>query len=524
MGNWKTLPSSMDYADRLRKSSNPIERRSLLLGTTVDTECPVLLDRNLLPEHGLMIGAPGSAKTSLGLMPLMMQLIRGDDGTVIVLDLKGDDALFHTAELEAERTGREFKWFTNRTGYSSYVFNPFAQPYLNTLSLRDVTGFFVSMLNLFHGADYGRAYFSIMARTLLMEALSWSQTGESDYQKSGQRKDLGPIKSFSDLYEYITRITESSDRFRPAEHLAFVIKNLAGMPQLNFCSSNDNQDTAVDNEIRMSDAVAEKQVLYFYLSAVNDAYTLSEIARMVVYSAIQAADSHRIATGAVPAIYLLCDEAQHLIANNIRNVLAQARSFGLGCIFAMQSLSQLNQPGGVDLRELMLNCTVFKQFWATRDPFERDYISKISGEVAYVSASWDQRRHTVLGGLFGREFVAARGDDQDRLVSISEQVGPRLTAQDIDNFGRLSNVSITAIQRNSGFSCYDGAFPVRTEWAMPESEYKRRSLKMAWPEKTNATVVVDPEWDFERKLIEYQVKATEVEKEAGMQRLDSLFG
>jgi hypothetical protein len=55
-----------------------------------------------------------------------------------------------------------------------------------------------------------------------------------------------------------------------------------------------------------------------------------------------------------------------------------------------------------------------------------------------------------------------------------------------------------AIHRNEGYSCYDGAFPVVTPWAMSKEEYTRRSHEIPWPEVSGETIVVTPDWDPER--------------------------
>lgn len=513
----------LDYADRLRKSSNPTERRSVLLGTSAVHEYPVLLDKKLLNEHMLITGATGAGKTSLGLIPLITQLIRGGDGTVIVLDLKGDDAMFHTARIEAEQAGREFKWFTNRTGYSTHVFNPFAQRCLGALRITEVVGYFVAMLNLFHGSDYGRAYFSIMARSLLQTA--FQQSKGLDASPQHRRATSPPIDTFADLYDHIRRITRKSDDFRAAEHLAFVIKNLADFPQLNMGNEGGEASSqALDHAIQMPEAVEKKQVLYFYLSASYDMYSLAEMARMVIYATIQAAVEHKRALGKTPQVYLVCDEAQLVIAQNISNVLAQARSFGIGCIFALQSLSQLSPPGGADLRDLVLNCTATKQFWGTRDPNDKEYISKISGEVAYYSASWEQSRQRVLWGEFGRQFAVPRQLEGLPQIGITEEVGPRLTSEAIDKWCRQDNVSITAIQRNSGYSCYDGAFPLRTDWIMSEAEYGRRSHDMPWPVGDARTISVASQWNMSRQDPVTIAKAMEVDKAAGLEQMRLLSG
>ena len=79
-------------------------------------------------------------------------------------------------------------------------------------------------------------------------------------------------------------------------------------------------------------------------------------------------------------------------------------------------------------------------------------------------------------------------------IHINEEVGPRLTSQDIDDYSRDRNVSIVAIERNAGFSCFQGAFPVRMDWPMTHAEYRRRNEEMPWPPKTDETIEVQTVW------------------------------
>ena len=57
-----------------------------------------------------------------------MQNHRESDDPVVIVDCKGDMALFNSTRDEAERAGRKFRWFTNRLGHSTYVFNPLSEP------------------------------------------------------------------------------------------------------------------------------------------------------------------------------------------------------------------------------------------------------------------------------------------------------------------------------------------------------------------------------------------------------------
>lgn len=95
------------------------ERSHLWLGTVPRYDYPVLLDLDVLREHAHILGDSGSGKTALGLAPLVAQLIRRGDCSVIILDLKGDRPLFQSLLIEAAHArGPDggplpCKWFTN---------------------------------------------------------------------------------------------------------------------------------------------------------------------------------------------------------------------------------------------------------------------------------------------------------------------------------------------------------------------------------------------------------------------------
>ena len=159
------------YVNRLLQSANPTERDSVYYGYTLHHQYPVLVPIELLFEHVHVLGAPGTAKTALGMSPLTAQLIRRNDGPVVVFDLKGDMALFNAVRWEAENAGRTFKWFTNKPYRSTYIFNPWRQSYLERLTLQEILGLFLLSLNMHHGDDYGRAFFGMKARSLFQDAL-----------------------------------------------------------------------------------------------------------------------------------------------------------------------------------------------------------------------------------------------------------------------------------------------------------------------------------------------------------------
>ena len=94
--------------DRILNSRDSLEREHILLGRSIFGDYPVLLHRELLHQHAHLVGDSGSRKTSLGIAPLIAQLIAGQQCSVVVLDLKGDRALFETARLEATHSRLSF--------------------------------------------------------------------------------------------------------------------------------------------------------------------------------------------------------------------------------------------------------------------------------------------------------------------------------------------------------------------------------------------------------------------------------
>ena len=518
----QTESSARDgYEARLLASQNPNEQRSIILGRSLHHEYPVMFPTDFLFEHMHVVGPTGAGKTALSLIPLTKSLIRRNDGPVVVIDAKGDDAFFHTTRLEAEAAGRGFKWLTNRPNCSTYVFNPFLQEHLKGLTLQEIVGFFISSLNLYHGEDYGRAWFGMSARMLLQEAIKRS-LGKSTSRQRVNRFE--PIRSFQELEPILRDIARTHDEFSAAQQLCFVIESLADFEQLNFGAQGANKN-AIKHAIHMPEVIEEKQVVYFSLAGAMDIASVAQIGRLALHSALAAAMAHSDRHGQPPRVYVVCDEAQIMIAQNIAHVLAQARSYGVACILAHQTMSQLNPPGGVDLRQLVLNCTAVKQFWDARDPVTREYISSISGEVGYFNASWNQLKPRVMAGEFGREFAST--DNGPIQVQIKEEVGPRLSSQDIEDYGRDPNVSIVAIHRSQGLSAFQGAFPVVTDWAMSKREHEIRShetpwprsketmdVATAWPENTDETIIAKP-----NPMTDEEVKQTQNELDDAWEKL-----
>ena len=459
------------YIERLRNSRNSIERAANIIGFHRTFGFPILADTNLYFEHQHVLGATGIGKTALSVTTDLIQLIRRGDGPVIVVDCKGDRALFETARLESARAGRKFKWFTNKPYRSTYIFNPLAHLSSPQFALPEVLGVLLQSFNMFHGEEYARAYFGKAVRILLRAAYlatTRERVNRRGYDPHASGYSAERIESFWDLDDILQDLAADNREYEAAKHLTMLVQSLCDFDQLNLTASRDPNEPAVHHAISMPEVIREKQVVYFYLVGTMDQASVGEIARLALFATNSAAVQYRDQTSKRPRIYFIADEAQCLLAKNVETVLQQARDSGIGFLLAHQSLSQLNLPGGIDLTPQVMNSTCIKRYHSARDAAAQKYISEISGTTKYYSRSWRQFKYRVVNGLVGSRYACTDADDVKR-IDISEQLGPRLEPEDIRDINRDINQSIVIFERNSGYSQYLGAFPMVTEWPMPRA-------------------------------------------------------
>lgn len=514
------------YVDRMRSSDHisrdPVtgqkneEKRHLFLGVEPVAHHPVLLDTRILSEHAYIVGESGSGKTSMGVMPIVLQLIRGDSAgadephkftrakiqvshqcescgatakiwgpartqlfkcpkcdtqmkvnfadaamrnpedpppPMIIIDLKGDAGLFHTVREEAEaRAPGSFRWFTPEKGFSSHVFNPFDDLATADRSLQQICELFLESLGLAHGDGYGRSYFTRQNRVALLEAL----------------KSEPPPRSFEDLMQRLVEL----QRLRPEEfsdiaELTSTIRVLMEYPQLAL----QHKLARPELGIHMPAVLEQRQVVYFWLPAALESVSVREIAKLALYSFLSAAIARQRAGKPVRQSYLIIDEFQRIVGDNFRIVLEQARSFGIGVILANQSKSDLQTPTA-DLRPTVNTNTRLKMMFSLSDPKEISDLRATSGEemIEFLSQS---------------ESVALRADGNTQTVSLSAQnsIQPRLSVNEILSASDHPLDFIMQVSRGSGYTQFGGLpIRVRTNYPISAKAYSRRSTQKSWPE------------------------------------------
>ena len=518
------------YVDRLNTSKHKAvdalgnvvrESEHLFLGVEPTLQFPILLDRRIAAEHCYIVGQTGSGKTSLGIMPLLIQLIRGyciykpfdsvdffdlaknwseeripasrrngrkfrvpkfayrlggmaqaakeqymraefwhslgefwrsKPVPIVIIDLKGDPALFHTARLEAKNRGQEFRFFTPEKGKVTHLFNPFVGFQSESRTFIQLCHLFLDSLSLNHGEGYGRSYYSRRNRQALFDALTHPSCPQT----------------FPELLEVMIGLSQKSDYKDSYEALSTV----HALSQYESLITTDEQEkNAPHTTINMERVIEERQVVYFYLPSAIESISSREIGKLALFSLLSAAiDRQQAHPEKEPQqVYLFVDEFQRLAGENFKIILEQARSFGISAILANQTLSDLKNRD-FDLRPTILTNTRMQLYFTVNDAHEMRMLSDVSGEEIRVLKSWSLDENLKL--FFRR---------QSQREAWSEGFKNRLTANDILSISDHPLEAITHITRGSGYTQFGGLpFRVRMTYPISAQDYHARS-RATWP-------------------------------------------
>jgi hypothetical protein len=471
--------------ERITWSNDPLEREHFYLGTSLEGDFPVLLHEKLLQTHAHLLGDTGSGKTALGITPLITQLIDRENASVLIIDLKGDRALFEAAREESMRLGIPFKWFTNITGKSSFVFNPLRQSHVGAMTTNQLTQGILQALALEYGEDYGRGYFSALNEAVL-----------STYMKHHRKS----IASFKELHGFVSdkeayRNIGSLDDWEKARHLAAIVDKLAQVVPLNVSEKDvPDRPRVIKEQIDLPTMLSERQVIYFYLSSAQEQTTVPKIAKLAMFSLLTAAS--RRGDGENNRVYVFVDEFQRVISDNIRIFLEQARSMKLHFILANQTVGQLDRTG-TDLTDLVESCTSFKQSFRATDEKSIKRLIETSGEGVYHSLQWTQ----LLNDSFNEDdddalsLSAARRQSPNGYAQtkVTETAGPRLEKNTVIEVSARPLASFVKFAESKGYTSYSGYWTtVLSEFHITEALYGVRE-EANWPALDDRTVNVTPD-------------------------------
>lgn len=460
--------------ERLRKSEDKVEKTSLLMGVNAYDDTPLLVPREVFREHVHFLGDSGSGKTALGIAPLVAQLMRYQDCSVIVLDLKADDqSLFEAVRSEAAavdaarkasaqgdpQAGYDFRYFTTVLGRPSYIFNPLDQRSFEKLATFQRTDVLTAALGLQYGTDYGRKHYGDANYTLLNHVLN-------------ERQDVRSFQELAVIFEDIQSFDIETETKRASTNVRTAVKRLALCEPLNATKHIGYPDAAMERAIDLGQVFERPQALYFALPTAAGASTSSEIARMVLHTLLTAAQYRQEKHCQV---YLFIDEFQRIIANNLEVFLQMARSHDIGFILANQAFEDLKQVDA-DLRGPVKTNTRFQQIFAATNESDLADISATSGETVVFSRSFEH-------SIFQRTWLNLP------FISLQESTSPRLRVNEILLASDAPCRSIARLKRGAGYAQYGGMpFVVDSVFHVDSKEYLRRS-QASWPSPSSETIV-----------------------------------
>lgn len=461
------------YVQRLRDSQfvaqlpdrPPVrERDHLFLGVFEEEDYPVLLSPGVLDEHAHITGDSGAGKSSLGLAPLLDQIIQRGEDSLVIFDLKGDMSLFESVRAAVQRCNAArgsaapplpFRWFTNRSGCSTYAFNPFLQEDMQQVTMHQKVEILIKSLGLEYGEGYGTSYYSSAHRFVLERMLEANVRFDSFRELN---------EYFQDASSQVWKDANIRPRTRDdATHLYTNVNTLAKQDALNVTLRYALPSAVFDERIDMGKVVRTPQIVYFYLHAALEEVAVRAIAKLALHSLLVSAVRRG---SAAHRVYTVVDEFQQVVSEDLQIFLRQARSAKIPVILANQTISDL-QTKHANLIPTVQGNTRFRQVFSSSDLLQQQILMDSSGEAMY--------------GMQGSGSSYSSDGKQTISQRVSGQIGPRLRRNDIIQASNAELSSIAHITRGHGFSQFGGfPFPIRGMFHIPWADYQRRQ-DTPWP-------------------------------------------
>ncbi len=439
--------------DANRNSPNSIQRESLFLGQVAADGTPILFNRSNF-QHMHFLGAPGSGKTSMGLMPLLEQLVSFGDTTTIVIDLKADShellsAAVHANKELAERNGASLpiRVFSLENGDLTHAFNPFLTTGWASRSIYERTDIICAATGLYYGTEYGRAFFTA-ANSAVIASASNANPGNMSFAQLHEDVDRILLNDTGELHPEIRRA---------GVHAGQVIARLASYQSLNVTPNADFPKEVMDQQIDLMDCFQTPQILYFKLPSTISPIGAPALARLILYFLLVAGKPG----GRRVKVNVVIDEFQRMVSDSLDSLFEMARGLDVRLILANQNMSDLGKVGESMLQTIEANCGVRQWF-------------SVNGSVDMAS----------VVSLFGvKEEVDITETVGERVTRTYRKVEkPRLSITDLHQISDDPTLSVMRIGgTRDGYSKFGGVpFVARSSFHISSDEFVRRT-QLAWP-------------------------------------------
>ena len=439
------------------ESVEKLHRDAIYLGTVAADGSPVQVDRSLLLQHAHILGTTGSGKSSLGLAPLIEQLVRKGDSSVIVLDLKADSLELYASLQAASQVAKQqlgvdipLRNFTIENNARSFAFNPFLTKGWLNMSMLERTDIVCAALGLDYGSDYGRAFFTNCNSAVILAA---------------NLADPNSL-SFRQLFGDIDRLLNSQDMdgLRPeikraGVHAWSVVSRMATLDVLNVVGPTLDAPDVLEHQIDLTDFFQTPNLAYFQLPSTTAAIQAPAIARLVAYFLLVAGKQVKRKC----KVFFVIDEFQRMAAGSLSQLFQLARGLDIGLILANQCMSDLHATDAGLVSAIESNCHL-------RQWFTVDNLAEL----------------TNMEKLFGtREEIKYQNTENSQGSSVSWRVEdvPRATITDLQMISDDPHLSILRLTGDrKGYGQYRGIpFVVRSEFHIDAQEYERRK-RLTWPD------------------------------------------
>jgi len=450
---WQSVVTEM------RESTNSVVRDSYFLGNVASDGSPFMLSRSVFNEPAHFLGSTGAGKTSKGLAPWIEQTIGFGDCSLIVVDLKADTLETLATMIAAEealrrKTGKQLplKLFSSQNRFPIHGFNPLGTDFWNKFSLFERTDILCGALGLIYGADYGEGYYTSANAMTCYETL----------------RCYPNVRSFRELAERCRYVLTNPKKFdllpntaKNADHLYSQLRRLADYEQLQIADDGRYPSHAVENAIDMFDVFQRPQMLYLHLSTSLGMGSAPALARLFAYILLTAASM----TERRCRVYLVIDEFQRMVADNLEYIMQLARSMDVGLVLANQSMADL-QTRKTDMTSIVETNCRFRQWFDVPSEEDRRRLVSVAGETI-------EHLNTTTLSHNSRETTRSYGS--------SEVILPRLNINEMLQVGDDPDLSIVRVTRGAGYAQFRG-FPtvIRSGFHISQEEYERRKA-MKWP-------------------------------------------
>lgn len=378
-------PSEFERYLELLRRSGPRYLDEIFIGLHHDSSQWMFVPRFLFTRHAYILGGSGSGKTTHALAQILIQLADPyvnsscelqEAPPILIIDMKpnGDRYLRALAEQLAESRNQRLRFYSDDPDYESLVFDP-----LHCLrGIRYPLKLLETLLKAFsmiYPEGYGSDFFTNEQRVQLMEIL---------YQDRPT--------SMKELIAFIRHATRGKSGNSDARGLYSALAALEHAKHVRVDNGPINEDELIDFD-RFFD---NREVIYIHLNSRSLPLLSRDIGKLVLFSLLETASQREKESGKVQC-YVAIDEFHRLAAQNIVEMLEDARSAGVGFLLAHQTADAMKTRDS-DLFATIFENTSFKQFLT----LENESVIRL---LRLISPRIVERR---LGGSTGTTYGRSR--------------------------------------------------------------------------------------------------------------------